>query len=616
MKLLLRMLMGVVGTLVVASVVTGVVATSSAQDPAPRETIVINDEGRDPVDKRGQEAEAQDEGEDDEDDIRSVRIDPDTLEDRRDDRRDAREDRTDDRTDDGGGSGHGGGDDDSSGHGGGTTTAPGTVAATTAPGTTAPGTAAAGTTERRRSGWSVRTRIISAVVLLVLLALAGAGALVYVVEHNRLQEQAVARIDQELDEFAALDQAGIDPETGEDFVDVRALLTTFLQRNVPDENEVLVAWFGGRPREAIPGEDSYVTRRGDFEQTVQEMLADGGTRHVEVPSYGEAMLTVQGVRAGDDAGALVIVTYLERDRAELRSTMQTYALVALLSLAGIAAVAAWQSGRLLAPLRTLRETADEITETDLSRRIPERGNDDITALTHTLNGMLARLEEAFVGQRHFLDDAGHELRTPLTVLRGHLELMDHDDPVEVAETRALLLDEVDRMSRLVGDLILLAKHDRPDFLAPAPVSVEQLTHTLHAKARALAERDWRLDEVGEGIAYVDEQRVTQALLQLADNAVKHTAVGDRISIGSAVGEGSVRLWVADAGPGVPDELKEHVFERFGRAGVRPDDEGFGLGLSIVSAIAAAHGGHVTLSDAHPGAVFTLHLPQEHSWPAS
>ena len=194
--------------------------------------------------------------------------------------------------------------------------------------TTAPGTAAAATTDdapTRRSGWSVRTRIISAVVLLVLLALTGAGALVYVVEYNRLQEQAVARIDQELDEFAALDQEGIDPETGEAFVDVRALLTTFLQRNVPDENEVLVAWFGGRPREAIPGEDSYVTRRGDFEQTVEEMLADGGTRHVEVPSYGEAMLTVQSVQAGNDAGALVIVTYLERDRAELRSTMQTYA---------------------------------------------------------------------------------------------------------------------------------------------------------------------------------------------------------------------------------------------------------------------------------------------------
>ncbi len=148
--------------------------------------------------------------------------------------------------------------------------------------------------------------------------------------------------------------------------------------------------------------------------------------------------------------------------------------------------------------------------------------------------MLARLELAFVGQRQFLDDAGHELKTPLTVLRGHLELLDPDDPDEVAETRALLLDEIDRMARLVGDLILLAKTDRPDFLAPSPVSVERLTHTLLSKARGLADRDWQLDGAAEGIVVMDEQRITQAVLQLADNAVKHTETGDTIAIGSEI----------------------------------------------------------------------------------
>jgi two-component system OmpR family sensor kinase len=177
------------------------------------------------------------------------------------------------------------------------------------------------------------------------------------------------------------------------------------------------------------------------------------------------------------------------------------------------------------------------------------------------------------------------------------------------------------MSRLVGDLILLAKHDRPDFLSPAPVSVERLTHTLLAKVRALAERDWQLDAAGEGIATLDEQRVTQAVLQLASNAVKHTRDGDRISLGSAVGGGVVRVWVADSGPGIPDDLKGHVLERFGRGEVRADDEGFGLGLSIVRAIAEAHGGRVTVADhrpgdPRPGALLTLHLPQEHTWPAS
>ena len=159
-----------------------------------------------------------------------------------------------------------------------------------------------------------------------------------------------------------------------------------------------------------------------------------------------------------------------------------------LSLLAITAFAAVQSGRLLAPLRTLRETADEINDTDLSRRLPETGNDDITALTRTFNRMLDRLEAAFVGQRQFLDDAGHELKTPLTVLRGHLELLDVGSPEEIAETRELLLDEVDRMSRLVGELILLAKSDRPDFVTLRPVDLTGLTVDTLAKARGLGDR--------------------------------------------------------------------------------------------------------------------------------
>ena len=224
-----------------------------------------------------------------------------------------------------------------------------------------------------------------------------------------------------------------------------------------------------------------------------------------------------------------MVTYYGDARAGLSDTIRTYVVVALLALLAITAFAAMQSGRLLAPLRTLRETADEINDTDLSRRLPETGNDDITALTRTFNRMLDRLEAAFVGQRQFLDDAGHELKTPLTVLRGHLELLDVGNPEEIAETRELLLDEVDRMSRLVGELILLAKSDRPDFVTPRPVDLTGLTVDTLAKARGLGDRTWTLDETASVTVPVDEQRLTQALLQLCDNAVKHTGAGRRRS---------------------------------------------------------------------------------------
>ena len=454
----------------------------------------------------------------------------------------------------------------------------------------------------------MRVRLIATMALLVALALAGAGAIVYAVEAQRLDDQAVAQVDQELDEFARFQQ--------QPFPDVRQALVRFLGNNVPDENEVLVAWYDDRPRNAFPRDDQYVASPA-FEQTVRAQLDGNLSRRVQVPTYGEALVAVQQVRVGEETGALVVVTYLELDRAELRDTMRTYFIVSLLSLLLITAFAAWQSGRLLAPLRTLRDTAEEISGTDLARRIPERGNDDLTALTRTVNGMLARLEAAFVGQRQFLDDAGHELKTPLTVLRGHLELLDHGDPEEVAETRALLLDEVDRMSRLVGDLILLAKAGRPDFLAPQPVSLERLTHTLLAKARGLGDREWTLDGVGEAIVTMDEQRITQAVLQLADNAVKHTTTGDGVAIGSAADDRQVRLWVRDTGPGVAPEDRSLVFERFGRSHVRPGDEGFGLGLSIVRAIAEGHGGGVSYEEpTPPGARFVISFPREVAWPAS
>lgn len=459
----------------------------------------------------------------------------------------------------------------------------------------------------RRSGVSVRVRITAAVAALVALALTGAGLIVYAVEAQRIDRQVVHEVDQELGELGKLQHDGDNPDTGRPFRSVGDMLDTFLARNVPDENEVLVSWYDGRPQSSIPHSGFPRTRL--FRDTVRGLVGTNGSRRVSVPGYGDAIVTVQSVRQGGDVGALVVVTYLEEGRAELRETMRTYVMVAGLSVLVVVAVAAWQSGRLLAPLRTLRETADEIGATDLSRRLPVRGNDDITALTMTVNGMLDRLEAAFTAQREFLDDAGHELRTPLTVLRGHLEVLEVGSPEDIAETRELLLDEVDRMSRLVNDLILLAKSDRPDFLRPEPVDLAPLTGSLLAKARALGDRRWVLDATAEVVVRVDEQRVTQAVLQLADNAVKHTGVGDQVGVGSSYDGEVARLWVRDTGPGIPPEDRTKIFERFGRSRVPTGDEGFGLGLSIVRAIATAHGGDVTVEDAEPrGSRFVISLP--------
>ena len=222
--------------------------------------------------------------------------------------------------------------------------------------------------------------------------------------------------------------------------------------------------------------------------------------------------------------------------------------------------------------------------------------------------MLARLETAFATQQRFVNDAGHELRTPITIVRGHLELLD-DDPEDREQTLALVMDELDRMSRIVDDLLTLAKREQPDFLQLAPFEVGALVDDVLAKASALGPRNWQLDSFADETIVADRQRVTQALMQLAQNAVEHTEDGDEIGLGAFVAAGETRLWVRDAGPGIAFDEQKRVFDRFYRAGGERRSDGAGLGLSIVQAIAHAHGGRVELSSVPgTGATFTIVLP--------
>ncbi len=267
------------------------------------------------------------------------------------------------------------------------------------------------------------------------------------------------------------------------------------------------------------------------------------------------------------------------------------------------------AGRAIAPLNALSRTARQISETDLSSRIPVRGNDEIAELGRTFNGMLDRLETAFAHQKDFLSDVSHELRTPITVVRGHLETLG-DSPQEREEAIAVIQEELDRMSRYVDDLLLLAKAPRPDFLRTGPVDLDLFTHDLFAKARSLGDREWRLDGTGVGIVVADQQRLTQAIMNLADNAVRYTRNGDAIWLGSSLVGDRARLWVRDEGPGIEAGDRDRIFDRYerGDAGSQAAD-GAGLGLSIVDAIAKAHGGWVELdSRLGLGSTFTIVLP--------
>ncbi len=476
--------------------------------------------------------------------------------------------------------------------------------------------AVAAPTAERAGRWrlGVRARILGVVLGLAALAMAVAGGTTVVLQLANLDQRVESRLATEVSDFRKIAVGGVNPITQRRYADVSGLLEVAIQLQAPDAEQTFLAVVDGRPLytprgerplrlEDQPGIVSVVTGLGPADPVVirDADTSAGAVRYAAVPV---------SIAGQPSTGVYVVAYDLTPARAEIASGARRFALVAAVCLALVGLVGWLVAGRLLRPLRLLRRTALRISHADLSERIPVTGADDVSELARTFNEMLDRLEAGAGAQRQFLDDAGHELRTPVTIVRGHLELMDAHDPREVADTRALALDELDRMARLVDDLILLTKARRPDFLRPCVVDLHTLTVETLEKARALGPRDWRLDAHGAATFMADPQRLTQALLELARNAVTATRPGTVVALGSAADELAVRLWVRDEGPGVAEQDAVRIFDRFARVADGRGD-GAGLGLAIVAAIADAHGGRVDLVRPDSGgAQFCLVLPRE------
>ena len=462
-------------------------------------------------------------------------------------------------------------------------------------------------TERLRIRPSFRLRVLGSLAALMVAAAIGGLLLQRAVLLRGLDQDVAASLDQEREELEDL-AGGNNPLTGQLFAgDVQAIFDTFLQRNVPEEGEVYIALVDGAAYRTTPGASlrldaipELVSRWGS--------LTNGDRGEISTAAGPVQYLAVPLVFEGTTRGVFVIANFIQGELDEIESAIRVEAVVSVVVLSVVILIAWFVAGRLLRPVQELTETAEAISDSDLTRRIPVEGDDEISRLARTFNEMLDRLEESFTAQRRFVDDAGHELRTPITIVRGHLDLLG-EDPEERRETLGLVSDELSRMARIVDDLLVLAKAEQPDFTRLEPVELADLTTELLVKSRSLGPRGWKLDACAEGNIQIDPQRVTQAILNLARNAVEHTNPGAEIGLGSAWGDGEVRVWVRDTGTGIDPAEQESIFERFarGRSGRRSD--GAGLGLSIVRTIATAHGGRVELeSEPGRGATFTMVLP--------
>ncbi|HEX2129505.1 MAG TPA: HAMP domain-containing sensor histidine kinase [Solirubrobacterales bacterium] len=473
----------------------------------------------------------------------------------------------------------------------------------------------------RRITGGVRTRILASYLILLAIAAFASVLAVRQVMLVRLDDRVEEDLQQEVGEFRNLAEEGVDPETGRPFgTDIKAIFETYLERNVPDDDEELITVPREGQAKRDPGSNTQEYGFADFVDRWRTLDAvergeidtpGGPARYVAIP------VELEG--SPEPLGTFAVAIFTADERNQVDEAVQIVAIVAAVVLLLGSVIGFSITGRVLAPLRELRDAARSVTGTQMDRRIQVESDDEIAELAQAFNRMLDRLVVAFASQREFIRDVSHELRTPIAISRGHLELLAQGhltDETERREAIALVTGELDRMGRFVDDLLLLARAESPDFLQLETVPLAALVQELVAKASPLADRRWTVDEDSPRSVVADRQRLTQALMNLAQNAVAHTEPGDEIAFGAAVNGERASVWVRDTGTGIPPSEQRRIFSRFSRGSHSRDRyEGTGIGLAIVRAIAEAHGGRVRVtSRLGEGARFELLLPIEQDQP--
>ncbi len=329
----------------------------------------------------------------------------------------------------------------------------------------------------------------------------------------------------------------------------------------------------------------------------------------------DASFLAVAVGADTAAGDYVVIVARSLDDADEAVQTVTGLLAAGLPLLLlVVGGTAWRVvGRALAPVDAIRHEVEEISGTQLHRRVPQPpGKDEIGRLARTMNAMLGRLDGAATRQRRFLSDASHELRSPVASIRQHSEVaLAYPDRTTVAALAETVLAEDLRMQRLVEGLLLLARSDEGTLPASSvPVDLDDVVFAHARRVRAPGLHVDTADVSGGRVLGVPGQ-LDQMLANLLDNAVRHAQELITVSLRTDIDQGNVVLRIGDDGAGIPVEDRERVFERFVRldeARAR-DGGGSGLGLAIVAEVVRSHGGTISVTDAPGGgARFEVRLP--------
>jgi two-component system OmpR family sensor kinase len=382
-------------------------------------------------------------------------------------------------------------------------------------------------------------------------------------------------------------------------------LTSFVYYQIWDNN--------GRLHSSSPG-------LGQINQPfdpVGYQLKTSVIRNALVQNVHLRVLNIPLEAGGRPIGTLQVAASMTMVDTTRQSLLQTIIVIALAAVIFAAALSWFFIGQALSPLNDITESALRISGADdLSQRIPQRGpaDNEMGRLVTAFNDTLGQLEQLFTSQQRFLADVSHELRTPLTVIKGNVDLIRRMKQVD-EESLDNIEDEADRMTRLVGDLLLEAQAESGKLpLHFSPVELDTLLLEVFKEMRILA-RDrvqLKLPDIDQIMINGDRDRLKQVLINLISNAIKYTPQGGEVILSLGKVAGNARLIVRDTGLGIPAEDLPHIFERFYRAEKsrsRSKVGGFGLGLSIAHWIVNHHEGRIEVDSSEgKGTTFCIYLP--------
>ena len=474
-------------------------------------------------------------------------------------------------------------------------------------------------------GWiarqPLRVRLIALLVALLLIVCATVG----IVTALALRDFLVKRLDQQLAAAgtryaAALEHDDRDSDNAETGTLGQAAGTLGARSLNGTVTSMGVVADAGTPVSVTPGDAAVIA----------PLQPSSRNRSVDLPTLGEYRVQVRAGRDGD-----VLVTGLPlhgvEETVHRLELIEGSVFVVVLVITGVIGIVAvrWT----LRPLSRVAATALAVSELPLAsgdvrlhERVPDAPpNTEVGQVSVALNHMLDRIDGALTERqrseerlRRFIADASHELRTPLAVIRGHAELVRRDlagVPEQVAQSLSRIDAESTRMSRLVDDLLLLARLDEGRPLDREEVDISRLAIDAMADAQAAGrDHEWELELPDEPIVVLgDAFRLHQVIANLLANARVHTPAGTAVTLGVTRPDaaGWVQIAVSDKGPGVPESVQPTAFERFARAdGSRGHANGStGLGLAIVAAVAGAHGGTATMHSRPGRTTVTVRLPR-------